>query len=213
MYDTGGTHSVCQPGAIDHDLDARLSWLDAAIIEVESGALARREAEESAVLRMRSPLADADAYAWFGLFLGLFPPAAIFSRLFVSGWGNSKALLWVCLSVVALAVCGALGHKVARFVGRSIGEPRRYGLPQLMAVAALFGAFWGMLTGGAGGAVFFGVGSLAGAFLAVPIGAAAFPLFALLHRQLSRGGMIEENLNWPLAFGLPLIIAVAVVGM
>lgn len=162
---------------------------------------------------MRSPLADADAYAWFGLFLGLFPPAAIFGRLFRFGLEDPKRLVWGLMFAASLVVCCLVGRWAARFVARTLVGPRRYGLTQLAALAALLGAFWGLVTGGAGGVVFLGIGSLAGAFFAVPIGAAAFPVFALLHRQLSRGGMIEENLNWPLAFGLPLIIAAVVLGM
>jgi hypothetical protein len=39
---------------------------------------------------------------------------------------------------------------------------------------------------------------------AVPVAAAAFPVFALLHRAHTRDGMIEEGRLWPLAFGVPL---------
>jgi hypothetical protein len=213
MYDTSGTHSVCRPAAIDADINARLSWLRAEIADAESGAPARREAEERAALMMRNPQTLAEAYGCFGLFLGLFPSAAIFGRFFKLGLEDSKWVMWVFMFAVAFAVCGAVGRLAARFAARSIVEPRRYNRPQLLLLAALLGSFWGVVTGAAGGAVFFGVGSLAGILFATPIGAAAFPAFALLHQQFSRGGMIEEGLMWPLAFGLPLLVAAAVLGM
>jgi hypothetical protein len=213
MYDTSGAHSVCQPSAIGYDINARLGWLRAEIAETESGARARREAEEQAALLMQNPQPLVAAYGWFGLLLGLFPPAAIFCRFFKFGLEDSNRLIWASMFAVALAVCGAIGRLTARFAAQSIAEPRRYHWLQLFLLAVLLGSFWGIVTGAAGGAVFFGVGSLAGILFAVPIGVAAFPLFALLHQQLSRDGMIEESLMWPLAFGLPLLVTAAVLGI
>jgi len=164
-------------------------------------------------MRMRAPLDAAEAYGWFGLLLGLFPPAALFCRLFLLRLQGNELVAYACLCVVMLAVCCAVGRQMSRFVSRQIGEPRRYAWPGLLLVASVLGAFWGLVAGGAGGAAYFGVGALAGAFFAVPVGAVAFPAFALLHRQVSRSGMIEEGLMWPLAFGVPAATAAAILGM
>jgi hypothetical protein len=66
---------------------------------------------------------------------------------------------------------------------------------------------WSLVTGGLGGALFFGVGAAFGFVCALPVALAAFPVFAFLHRLISRGGMIEARHAWPLAFGIPLTIA------
>jgi hypothetical protein len=74
----------------------------------------------------------------------------------------------------------------------------------MMAVA------WGVVTGAAGGAVGFVVGAVFGVMCALPVALAAFPVFALLHRALSRDGMIEERRLWPLAWGVPLIVTATI---
>jgi hypothetical protein len=80
----------------------------------------------------------------------------------------------------------------------------------LLATSLLFGALWGLVTGASGGAVVFGFGSIFGAICATPVALFAFPVFTILLRLLARGGMIEERILWPLAFGIPTIIAAAI---
>jgi hypothetical protein len=71
----------------------------------------------------------------------------------------------------------------------------------------IMGVAWAVVTGAAGGAVGFGFGAIFGVICAVPVALGAFPVFAMLHRSVSRDGMIEEHQLWPLAFGIPMIIA------
>jgi hypothetical protein len=214
MYDTGGSYNVCRPAPVGYELHARLRRLRAEVELAESGALARREAEEAATMMLRRPVNVAEAYGWFGLFLGLFPPAAIFSRLFLgeitsSGfeWG------WLALVIFMNAVCAVVGRKTALFIAAQLGQPREQPWPLLCAVSLLAALVWGVVTGGAGGLVFFGFGAFFGALYAVAVALVAFPAFALLHRLLSRGGMIDEHTLWPLAFGLPAVVAAAILGM
>lgn len=165
---------------------------------------------------MLRPLSTEEAYRWFGTFLGLFPPFALFMRILgdaVGDWASGgfpldgKTLLWGLLFLSMNVLCCVVGRKFGGFLGRKAGDPRARGVAGTLLVALLYGLCWGVVTGAAGGAVGFLVGAVVGVFVAVPVALAAFPVFALLHRLLSHGGMIEEHHVWPLAFGVPLTVA------
>lgn len=214
MYDTSGGHSVCDGAPAYYDILGRLNWLKGELEREERRQrLARNGDEEGASLLMRNPVTAAEAYRWFGMFLGLFPPAAIFARIFghILAAGNEPALLALCLAM--LAVCCIFGRKAGEMLGRKLGNPRARSKSRLLLISLLFALVWGVMTGGLGGLVFFGIGAFVGAFLAVPVAIASFPLFMQLHRLLSRDGMIEERHMLPLAFGLPCVIAAAILGL
>ena len=216
MYDTGGSYSVCRPATQDVHIAQRLSWFEQELDpEVQRRRLVR-EGEERRALAMQRPLTTEQAYRWFGTFLGLFPPFALFSRIVGSAVGDHTSkglpslagvLQWVLLFLLMNAVCCLVGRKFGGFLGRKLGDPRAHGVPASIFVSLLYGLFWGVVTGAAGGAVGFLIGAFVGVFVAVPVALAAFPAFAFLHRLLSHGGMIEERHVWPLAFGIPLTIA------
>lgn len=164
-----------------------------------------REQEERRALSMRRPLTPEQAYRWFGTFLGLLPPFALFNRI-LDGAGHER-FKWVLLFVLMNVVCCLVGRWFGGYLGRWAGDPRtrtRVGFALAVFVMAIG---WSVVTGGLGGALFFGIGALFGVFCAAPVALAAFPVFAILHRLISRGGMIEERHTWPLAFGIPLTIA------
>ncbi|MBA3695103.1 MAG: hypothetical protein H0W77_17005, partial [Acidobacteria bacterium] len=50
---------------------------------------------------MKNPLSDKQVFAYFGLLLGIFPPAAIFSR-FLMNEGNFRGEDFWILGVVAI---------------------------------------------------------------------------------------------------------------
>lgn len=165
---------------------------------------------------MLNPLSTEEAYRWFGTFLGLFPPCALFSRIVGGAIADSvlrgqppphAVFFWALLFLLMNAVCCLVGRNLGGFLGRKFGDPRARALPAMLLVSGLMALFWGVLTGAAGGAVGFIIGAVVGVFVAVPVALAAFPVFALLHRLLSHGGMIEERHVWPLAFGVPLTAA------
>ena len=165
---------------------------------------------------MLQPLSTEEAYRWFGTFLGLFPPFALFARMLgkaVGDWvsgglpTNDGALYWTLLFLLMNALCCLVGRKFGGFLGQQVGDPRSRSVTASLFVALLYGLFWGVVTGAAGGAVAFLIGAVFGIFVAVPVALAAFPVFAVLHRLLSHGGMIEERQVWPLVFGVPLTIA------
>ena len=156
---------------------------------------------------MLQPLSAEETYRWFGMFLGLFPPAAIFSRFLLNATLGDNALIYVAFCLAMNAACCAVGRKFGGYLGRKAGDPRARPWFEFAFCPFFMALLWGIVTGGLGGAICFGVGAVFGALIAVPVACAAFPVFALLHRLLSHGGMIEERQVWPLAFGVPLTIA------
>ena len=218
MYDTSGTHSICYAAPPDNDISVRIAWLKGEVARAEnSAAAARAQIELERAQSMLKPASADDAYAWFGTFLGLFPPCAIFVRLFGSGgWGSifhDGALFWVLLLLVMNFVCCLVGRKFGRVLGRSLGDPREHGWAAHIFISLLAGLAWGAVTGAAGGAVGFGLGAIFGVLFAVPVALVTFPVFATFHRIQSHGGMIEERDLWPLAVGIPLATAAFILSL
>jgi hypothetical protein len=185
-----------------------MSWLRAEI-ERDEARLRNptRVEEEERALSLLQPLTTEEAYAWFGTFLGLFPPFAIFCRLLRLGNTSDGAVFWMLLLLVMNAVCCLVGRKFGAYLGRRAGDPRGWSWPTFLSSSLFMGIAWGIVTGATGGAVGFGFGAFFGVACAVPVALVAFPVFMLLHRLLSHGGMIEERQLWPLAFGVPVCIA------
>jgi len=215
MYDTGGSQSVCYAAPRDYNIAGRLSWLRGELARQEAPRKVPTVADERRALRavaLGGAQTTAEAYAWFGTILGLFPPFAIFARILWAAYDGRTPftrdfLLWSLLFLSMNAVCCAVGRQMGRVVGRGVGDPRARSLPALLFVALVMAVAWGSVTGAAGGAVGFLVGAFFGVLCAVPVALAAFPVFALLHRALSRDGIIESRRLWPLAYGVPATAA------
>jgi hypothetical protein len=206
MYDTGGSYSVCRPSTQDIHIAQRLSWLKQ---ELDPKVQRRRltwENEECRALSMQRPLTTEQAYRWFGTYLGLLPPLALFNRFFASTRGDDA--LWVVALCVAMnVVCCLVGRWFGGRLGRWAGNPRARTRTNFALLIFLMAVAWSAVTGSLGGVLFFGIGAIFGVFFAAPVAFVAFPVFAILHRLISRGGMIEARHTWPLAFGIPLTIA------
>ncbi len=214
MYNTSGVSSVCQFAPVDYDIAARMNWLKAEITRAEQPRLiARQRYEEQQAMRMLAPRTTPESFTWFGLFLGLFPPAAIFSRAIWQIRDESSFAIFAAFAVAMTVLCCVVGRAMGKSLARAAEKIERRAWWQMLFLPALLGALWGLVTGAAGGALFFGIGAIFGAACAVPIGALAFAFFMSLHRLLARGGMIEERQLWPLAFGIPSIIAAAILGI
>ena len=215
MYDTSGSHSVCYAAAPDYNIAGRLSWLSGELARQEAPRKAARVADEWRALRavaLGGSVTTAEAYAWFGTFLGLFPPFAIFARLLGGAYVGGEPvttsfLLWCLLFLSMNAVCLYVGRTLGRALGRRLGDPRAFSLPLSLLFSVMMAVAWGVVTGAAGGAVGFIVGAVFGVACALPVALAAFPVFALLHRALSRDGIIESRRLWPLAYGVPATAA------
>jgi hypothetical protein len=206
MYDTGGSYSVCRPSTQDLHIAQRLSWLGRELDPEVQRRRLLREKEENRALSMRRPLTTEQAYRWFGTFLGLLPPFAMFERFLASTRGDDA--FWVVVLCVEMnVVCCLVGRWFGGYLGRWAGDPRTRTRLGFALVVFVMAVAWSVVTGGLGGLLFFGIGAIFGVFCAAPVALAAFPVFAILHRLLSRGGMIEARHTWPLAFGIPLTIA------
>ncbi len=190
-----------------------MNWLkgELACCEGPQGrVLARREREDTEAMRMSHPVSKDEAFAWFGTFLGLFPPAAIFSRAFERGLRNDSDSWMLVACLVMNVICCVVGRAMGRQLSRKIGDTRQHGWVMTVLAALMLGFLWAVVTGAAGGVIVFGIGALFGPFFAAPVALVGFPAFMLLHRLLSRNGMIEERHLWPLAFGVPVVIAAVI---
>jgi hypothetical protein len=170
----------------------------------------RRETDEFEAAIMRRPLAPAAAYGWLGLMLGTLPPAAIFLMLFKYGSQHSFALVGLLLMNV---VCAAVGYQLSKSFGTACQNLETKSWTKMLLLMPFIGATWGIITGAAGGLLFFGIGSFFGMLVALPIGAIAFTLFAILHRLMSRAGQIERKHLLPFAVGVSAIISAFILGM
>lgn len=189
-----------------------MNWLKSEIAceEERRRVLSRRGDEGAQAMAMSQPLTTPEAFAWFGTLLGLFPPAAIFTRAFTSsGSGDARFNIFL-FSLAMTVICCAVGRVMGRYLGGRFGNPRDRAWHLTLLSALALGVFWAVVTGAAGGVVVFGIGALVGPVFSVPVALVGFPAFMLLHRLLSRGGMIEERHLWPLAFGVPCVIAAAI---
>lgn len=182
-----------------------MSWLGQ---NLDPQAQRRRlalEKEELRVVSMRRPLTTEQAYKMFGTFLGLLPPFAFFNRTILSlddAWPS-----WTILFVTMNVICCLVGRWYGGVLGRWYGKPGTYERVGFIGSVLGMALAWSLVTGGLGGALFFGFGAAIGFVCALPVALAAFPVFAILHRLISRGGMIDARHTWPLAFGIPLTIA------
>jgi hypothetical protein len=185
-----------------------MSWLKAEIArdELRNSSLCV-ERKQRSLPAIGVALSSEEAYAWFGTFLGLFPPFAIFCRILFAERHPSRMSGWLLLFLAMNAVCCLVGRKMGAYFGRKVGDPRAWSWPVLFICSMLMGTAWAIATGAAGGAIGFGFGAIFGVICAVPVALVGFPAFATLHRAVSRDGMIEERSLWPLVFGIPIIIA------
>jgi hypothetical protein len=182
-----------------------MSWLRR---EIDPEVHRRRltwEKEEGRALAMQQPLTTEQAYRLFGTFLGLLPPFALFERFLMQS--RDRGFWVVALCVGMNVICCLVGRWFAGYLGRWMSNPRTRSYPGFAFIVYLMIVAWSAVTGCLGGALFFGIGAIFGAIFAAPVALVGFPVFAILHRLISRGGMIEARHTWPLAFGIPLTIA------
>jgi hypothetical protein len=189
-----------------------LNWLlQANQMEANRQHHFRDALEEEEMLMMRHPISTRRAYALFGMLLGLFPPAAIFFKLF-GGASNHyfSQQGWLLLLLFMNAACCLAGAYLGSKLSRIVMAVERDSWSLTLIESVMIGFIWGAGTGALGGIIAFGIGALFGAICAIPVGALAFGLFMPLHRLLARGGMIDARHFWPLACGVVMIITVLI---
>lgn len=158
---------------------------------------------------MKNPLTTEKAFACFGFLLGLFPPAAIFLKMFHDKVEPGIVILFVFVNLV----CAAAGFSAGKLIGRMISTAENYSWNKMLPLLPLIGILWGILAGGIGGIFIFVIGAIFGAFIAAVVGSVAIPVFTIFHRLLKRGEMIELKHFLPLAFGLALTISAFILGL
>jgi hypothetical protein len=165
---------------------------------------------------MLHPFSIKRAYTLFGMLLGTFPPVAIFYKILDGmgghGWIYAAQLVFVLL-LLMMAACCLVGRAMGSVMGGWLAEKESGSRTETFFHALVAGIAWGAVTGAAGGAPAFGIGAIYGQAFAVAVGIVAFPLFAMLHRPLSRGGMIDARHFWPLACGVVMVITALILGM
>ena len=215
MQDTRTPSDLHWPAATRSIEPTRLSWLLAENeLEAKRKRLFPTAQEEEQMLLMRHPVPTPKAFALFGMLLGTFPPAAILISLLgdaisrpyfpPGGW-----LILLCINLICCLAGRYFGFKVSRM----ISAIERDSWILMLFESLVIGFLWALGTGSAGGLLVFGIGALAGATFATPVGILAFGLFVPLHRLLARGGMIEASHFWPLACGVTMVITAAILGM
>lgn len=189
---------------------ARLRWYEAAIVAYDERARSRREAEQ--LVMMRRPFTTEQAYARFGLLLGLLPPAAIFGRtLYTIGYQSDRNFYFLfTFCLVMNLICALVGRRMGQTLGRKIFSDARPSWPMLGLKSLWAALLWGLATGAAGGVVCFGFGAIFGVICALAVALPAFLMFVPLHRSLARGGMIDARHFWPVASGVILNIVVLI---
>ncbi len=177
-------------------------------------AMFRTEREETEASLMTNPMTDRQVFAYFGLLLGIFPPAAMFTRFFINEASFRNDEFWL-IGVVAIInlISAVVGYFSGRFVGKIVGKLEKASWTMMLFALPFIGILWGILAGGAGGIIVFVVGAIFGAMLGAMVGSAALPVFAIFHRLLKKGDVIDRKHFLPLAFGVTLIICAFVLGL
>ena len=163
---------------------------------------------------MASPLDTEKTYAYFGLMLGTFPPAAFFVKFAIDSnlLVRDEAWIFGVLFIVNL-ISAIVGYFTGKFIGRSVREAENFSWLPMLFLLPFIGLFWGILAGGAGGAVILIFGAFFGAILGGIVGVAALPVFTIFHRLLKRGDQIELKHFLPIAFGITFAICSFILGM
>jgi hypothetical protein len=177
--------------------------------EAKRRLLFRNYLEEEEMLLMHRPISTEKAFALFGMLLGMLPPAAIFLKILPSTLASGLFVLFLIMNLV----CCFVGRWMGAWAGRWLGSKGNASWAWTVFASLVAGVVWGVVTGGAGGLPAFGIGAIFGAVCAMIVAIVAFPLFALLHRPLTCGGMIEARHLWPLACGVVTLISALILGM
>lgn len=156
-------------------------------------------------------MSPGEAYGYFGFLLGLLAPAAIFARTVNYGIGAPMSRVFVFCLLMNLT-CAFVGKWTGKSFAKSFARANRKSWTKMLFQTTLLGFCWAMITGAAGGAIFFGVGAIFGAIMAIPVGVAAFPLFATIYRLLERGEEVEFKHFLPIALGVSTVISAYILG-
>ncbi len=173
----------------------------------------RTEQEKSAAELMENPWSTAQTFAYFGLLLGVFPPLAMFIKFFSEKGVLRGEDFWI-FGVVAIInlISATVGYFSGKMIGRVVVELEKLSWTKMLLISPFVGIVWGILAGGAGGAIVFLIGAIFGAALGAMVGSVALPVFVIFHRWLKKGDSIERKHFLPIGFGIALMIFAFILG-
>jgi hypothetical protein len=200
---------------VSDDIQTRLDTLLAANAEIaRQKAMFSSEREWLESETMQKPLDTEKAYSYFGLMLGLLPPASLILRFTIDSRIFQSDGAWLVPLLLFMNVVSAtVGFFSGKFIGRAARQIETYKWWTMLSAAPFLGLLWGMIAGGSGGLVIFIIGAFFGAFIGGIVGAVALPIFAVFHRLLKRGDVIEYRQFLPLALGITLTICSFILGL
>jgi len=163
---------------------------------------------------LKNPVSLENTFAYFGLLLGVFPPAAMFTRFLIDARIFQSEDFWI-LGVIFIVnlISAVVGYFSGKLIGKIVGELEKISWHKMILALPFVGILWGIIAGGAGGIIIFIIGAFFGAFLGATVGSVALPAFAILHRLLKRGDEIDRKHFLPLAVGITFIISAFFLGL
>lgn len=192
----------------------KLDALSAVNAEVFREKFLYRSECEKAAATMKNPFDCVKTFSRFGLILGTFPPAAMFTRYFIDSGGLRVEDLWI-IGILAIVntLSAIVGFFSGKLIGRTIRQVETYSWSKMLLLLPLIGMFWGIAAGAAGGIIILIFGAFFGAILGGITGSVALPAFTILHRLLKTGDLIDRSHFLPLAFGVAFIICGFILGL
>jgi hypothetical protein len=159
---------------------------------------------------MKNPLSLEKTFSYFGLILGVFPPAALFVRFALEGRMDGWVFGVMLIVNLISAVVGFFSGKV---VAKAVRVFEKMNWLAMILSLPFLGLLWGIVSGGAGGIIIFVVGAFFGAIVGGIVGSIALPAFTILHRLMKKGESIELKHFLPIAFGVTFIICGFILGL
>ena len=199
----------------DAQVQARLDWF--LIQNAENARIKakfRSELERMEIELMKYPVPAADAFAYFGSFLGGIPLFTLTLRaLFESTGADSSSVGMIVLMFVVAAASSAFGYFSGKLVGPVTLRIEHFRWSTMLPLLPIVGFIWGAVAGAGGGLLAFGIGAIFGFFIGGFVGAISVPLFIVVHRLIRRGESIELKHFIPLSFGIVLILCAFILGI
>jgi len=172
----------------------------------------RSELERVQAESMRRPLNAEKAFSYLGLMLGIFPPATLFTRFVIENRVLSDGAWIIGILLIVNVVSAVVGFFSGKWIGRVVTSVEKLNWTGMILLLPFIGFLWGMMAGGASGFIIFVFGAIFGAAIGGVVGAVALLLFAIFHRLLKRGDLIETKHFLPLAFAVTLSICSFILG-
>lgn len=159
---------------------------------------------------MTNPLSLEKTFSYFGLMLGVFPPAAMFIRVAIEG--RIESWIFGVMFIINL-IAAVVGYFSGKLVAKAVRPLEKFSWTGMILALPFLGALWGIVSGGASGIIVFLIGAFFGAVIGGLVGSLTLPVFTIFHRLLKKGEMIDRKHFLPLAFGITFIICGFILGL